>query len=122
MRISLLFLCYLLTGYCDDNIHFLCSKNIVNHSPTYDSVYLQLAALDFDYYLQKPIDSFIAHIPSGYTYIKIVSKGRRSHAGFMAIRYPNNIVLWLYVRGYQYMNPEDPNHLGYHFIQERKFT
>ena len=88
-----------------------CYSAKVNHKPVYDSVYLQLAALDFDYYLQKPIDSFLTHIPSGYIEMKIVSKGKRAHAGFLIIRYPNDLDLFIYVRGYHYMNPEDPNHV-----------
>ena len=64
-----------------------------------------LLAINESQYINKPLDSIIAVLPSGYTYMKIY--GISNTARQVLVAYPNEVWIGLHVREYTIMNPVD---------------
>ena len=77
-----------------------------------DPIYTALNNIDFDNYVNKPIDSILAVIPTFTTaQAKIYGQSTTYNARVLAIEYPNQVTLLLYPKRFQYMNPYDPSQI-----------
>lgn len=76
---------------------------------TPDSTVNALLAVNETFYINKPLDSIIAVLPSGYIEMKIVSGGHRYTARKLRLRYANEVWIELHVREFTNMNPVDTN-------------
>ena len=74
---------------------------------TADTTLNQLLSINEADFINKPLDSIIAILPTGYTRIKIY--GIRNTARMLSVRYPNKVWIELEVRQFAYMNPVDTN-------------
>ncbi|HEY0750086.1 MAG TPA: hypothetical protein VGD26_02955 [Chitinophagaceae bacterium] len=82
---------------------FLFAKTTV--AQTSDSIVNALLAINESQYINKPLDSIISVLPSGYTSMKIY--GSRNTARALMVTYPNKVWIELHVREFTHMNPED---------------
>lgn len=82
----------------------LCSEA---NAQTNDSVVSQLLRIDESLFINKPLDSIIAKLPSGYISMKVY--GLRATARMLLFLYPNRVWIELHVRQFSYMNPVDEN-------------
>ena len=74
-----------------------------------DPNFVVINNLDFDYYLNKPIDSLLAAIPSFQpSQTKIYGALTDNNAKKLVITYPNQVELVVRPKRFQYMNPIDP--------------
>lgn len=81
---------------------------LFNHSgfsQTSDSTLNQLLSINKLRFINKPLDSIIAILPSGYTTLKIF--GIRNTARKLNVVYPNQVWIELHVRQFNFMNPVD---------------
>lgn len=78
---------------------------------TSDSVVNNLLAIDEVQFINQPLDSIIAVLPSGYTSMRIVAPTHRYTARLVRVMYPNNVWIDLHVRDFVYMNPVDTNRI-----------
>lgn len=76
---------------------------------TSDSTVNSLLAINENQYINKPLDSIINILPSGYNQIKIFSGGHLYTARKVRLRYPNEVYIELHVRHFTHMNPVDTN-------------
>ena len=83
-------------------------ENMRENQPT-DSIKNQLSAINLSQYNGLPVDSLIAHLPSGYTELKITGWRSIRIAEILYVIYPNNIEVAIHVRNFQYMNPRLAN-------------
>lgn len=74
---------------------------------TQDSNLTALLSINESSYINKPLDSIINVLPSGY--IKMVVYGVRRTARKVTVLYPNSVWIELHVREFTHMNPEDYN-------------
>ncbi len=74
---------------------------------TNDSVVNRLLQIDESLFINKPLDSIIAKLPSGYISMKVY--GLRATARSLVFLYPNRVWIDLHVRQFSYMNPVDEN-------------
>jgi hypothetical protein len=74
-----------------------------------DTLTNQLSALNLSEYNGKPVDSLLAHLPAGYTTLKIGGWRSQRLAEVLYILYPNNISVGIHVRHFQFMNPHLDN-------------
>jgi hypothetical protein len=72
---------------------------------TQDSTLTALLAIPETSFINKPLDSIIARLPTNYVSMKVV--GTRNTARSLMIRYPNKVWIELHVRQFSHMNPED---------------
>ena len=79
----------------------------ISSGQTSDSILNQLLNINTAYYLNKPLDSIIAILPSGYIEMKVF--GIRNTARKLNILYPNRVWIELHVRQFSYMSPVDHN-------------
>jgi len=82
-----------------------------------DSVYLQLSQLNLTNYVNKPVDSIISLLPSGYV-SRFVGHLKSYKVRYYHIQYAGGTELLIFVKNYQYMNPYDPNRI-WNFEQYR---
>jgi hypothetical protein len=87
-------------------VSILCDKA---SGQTADSTLNQLLSINEADFINKPLDSIIAILPTGYTRIKIY--GIRNTARMLSVRYPNKVWIELHVRQFNYMNPVDANNI-----------
>lgn len=74
-----------------------------------DSLTNQLSAIKLLQYNGKPVDSLLAHLPAGYTSMRISGWRSQRLAEVLYILYPNNISVGIHVRYFQFMNPHLAN-------------
>lgn len=72
-----------------------------------DSNLTSLLAINESAFINKPLDSIISALPSGYQ--KMVIYGTRRTARKLTIKYPNEVWIELHVRQFSHMNPVDQN-------------
>jgi len=60
-------------------------------------------------FTNKPLDSIISILPTGYISMKIRSGGHYHTAKFLRILYSNKVWIELYVEDFNFMNPVDSN-------------
>jgi hypothetical protein len=70
-----------------------------------DTLIIQLSALDLLQYQGKPVDSLLAHLPPGYTTMKIGGWRSQRLAEVLYVIYPNGIEVGIHVRQFKYMDP-----------------
>lgn len=70
-----------------------------------DTVITQLTNLNFAQFNGQPVDSLLAHLPGGYTTMKIGGWRSQRLAEVLYILYPNNVSVGIHVRNFQFMNP-----------------
>src|SRR4030095_4609586 len=87
----------------------LFSGNLRSQAQTSDSTLNHLLAVNESSFRNKPLDSIIAILPTGYSQMKV--SGWRKTARYLTVSYPNKVWLELHVRTFDYMNPIDPNHI-----------
>ncbi|MBL7702419.1 MAG: hypothetical protein JNM14_09220 [Ferruginibacter sp.] len=75
------------------------------YSQTSDTTLTYLVSLNLEYYKNKPVDSFIAVIPTNYLNMRIASPGNPKYAEVLSILYANKVFAWIYVYNFQFMNP-----------------
>lgn len=80
-------------------------------SQTTDSTVNALLAIDESQFINKPLDSIIAVLPSGYIQIRIFSGGHLYTARKIGVLYPNRVWIDLHVREFTNMNPVDTNRI-----------
>jgi len=83
--------------------------SIKANGQTQDTTLNQLLAINKSNYHNRPLDSIIAVLPTGYTKMKIY--GIRNTARMLLVGYPNKVWIELHVRQFNYMNPVDPNNV-----------
>jgi hypothetical protein len=83
--------------------------SIKGYSQTSDPILNDLLNIDKSLFINKPLDSLISVIPTGYIEIKVV--GIRKTARNLRIMYPNRVWIDLHVRQFSHMNPVDPNRI-----------
>lgn len=77
-----------------------------------DSNYTELNNLNFEYYLNKPIDSLLIAIPPFVSsQLKVFGYADNFKARCLAVIYPNQLVLKIRTKKFQFMNPIDPNQI-----------
>lgn len=81
---------------------------IFAQSPS-DTLSTFFSSLNLANFENKPVDSFIAKIPTGYTSIKVSGGWRTEIADNLTIIYPNDVVVFVYVFQFTHMNPHNPN-------------
>jgi hypothetical protein len=74
-------------------------------APSDTTVLPQILSLPLSTYIGKPVDSLIAHLPAGYINTKITGWRSIRLAEILHIVYPNNVVVEIHVKNFQYMNP-----------------
>lgn len=90
---------------------FLLSASENSFSQTPDSTVNSLLAINENQFSNKPLDSIIAVLPSGYIDMRIVAPTHRNTARLLRILYPSNVWIDLHVRNFVHMNPVDTNRL-----------
>jgi hypothetical protein len=86
-------------------ILLLSSKK--SNAQTQDANLTALLAINESQYINKPLDSIISVLPSGYIRMKVY--GNRNTARQVLVLYPNKVWIELHVREFTHMNPEDYN-------------
>lgn len=86
-------------------ITFLVFKNV--SAQTTDSTLNMLLIINENQFINKPLDSIICILPTGY--IKMKVRGIRTTARKITVLYPNKVWIELHVRDLTHMNPEDYN-------------
>lgn len=88
-------------------ITFLLGKSASSQT---DPNFIAINNLDFEYYLNKPVDSFLAAIPPfQQSQTKIYGRLTTDTAMNLVITYPNEVELIVRPKRFQFMNPYDPN-------------
>lgn len=70
-----------------------------------DTILPILSQMDVNSFVNKPIDSFLAKIPSGYLRLKIQSPGNPKYAEVLSVLYPGKVFIYIYVYEFTHMNP-----------------
>lgn len=78
-------------------------------NPPTDTLLIQLASLNLSQFQGQPVDSLIAHLPSGYLSMKIGGWRSQKLAEVLYIIYPNKVSVGIHVRNFQFMNPHLEN-------------
>lgn len=76
-----------------------------------DTLLTYLSSLNLASFEDKPVDTFIAKIPTNYTSMKIFGGSREDYAGVLIIEYPGNVFIKVRVFEFTHMNPANPNKL-----------
>jgi hypothetical protein len=74
-----------------------------------DTLLIQLAALNLSQFQGQPVESLIAHLPSGYLTMKIGGWRSQRQAEVLYVIYPNKVSVGIHVRNFQFMNPRLEN-------------
>jgi len=75
-----------------------------------DSILIaQLTSLNLASYQNKPVDSLLAHLPAGYTTMKIGGWRSQRLAEVLYVIYPGKVSVGIHVRNFQFMNPKLAN-------------
>lgn len=91
-----------IAGYAGN---LLNSTYKLSYATPADSLSNQLSAINLSQYNGKPVDSLLAHLPSGYTALRIGGWRSQRLAEVLYVMYPNNISVGIHVRHFQFMNP-----------------
>lgn len=78
-------------------------------SQSTDPILNDLVNINKTLFINRPLDSIMSVLPSGYIEMKVV--GIRKTARNLRIMYPNRIWIDLHVRQFTHMNPVDPNRI-----------
>ncbi len=76
-----------------------------NLCPTDSVLIAALSSINLVSYQGKPVDSLLAHIPSGYIAMQIGGWRSQRLAETLYITYPGKIYFEIHVRDFQFMNP-----------------
>jgi hypothetical protein len=76
-----------------------------------DPVFIFLRDLDFDKYLNKPIDSLLAVIPPSYIRLKIYGHSTNYRARILVVEYPNRVELEVRPKKFKIMPEWDERQL-----------
>lgn len=68
-----------------------------------------LASLDLNYFISKPVDSFLVAVPSNYLSMQILPGDQLKKASSLVVRYSGNICLAIFVKNFIHMNPNPPS-------------
>lgn len=79
------------------------------YSQTSDSTINALLAIDENQFIDKPLDSIISKLPSGYIRIKVYAGGHQYTARCLNVLYPNQVWIDLHVRDFSHINPRNDN-------------
>ena len=71
-----------------------------------DTILTTLSALNIDTFNSKPVDSFLAKIPLGYSRIKLYGGDNPKIARKLIVSYPNDVFIKIIVDNFQFMNPK----------------
>lgn len=74
-------------------------------NPTFNAIY----NMDFFYYENKPVDSFLTALPQNYLSLKFIGQVKNNRVRYLSVTYPNHVKVYIQVKNYVYMNPVDPN-------------
>ncbi len=85
--------------------------NNINQNDTAIYPLDKLISIDFNKYLNKPIDTFLVKIPTGYVLSKLFSSDNLKCRNRIAVYYGNNITYCITVDQFQYMNPCNLNRI-----------
>jgi hypothetical protein len=73
-----------------------------------DTLVQYLSTLNLLQFPGLPVDSFLARIPSNYDSVKILTGDQLKKASKLYLKYSNGVIVAIYVRQFQYMNPNPP--------------
>lgn len=93
---------------CSFEANASSSKNIfikVSHTDVSDTLITILTSFNLPYYNGKPVDTLLAYLPVGVVELKITGWHSSRRAEILHVVYPNNIVVEIHVKNFQYMNP-----------------
>ncbi len=80
-------------------------------SQTNASVYDTICKIDFSYYMNKPVDSFLRILPTGYYPLQLFGHLKNNRIYFLGFDYPDGTEVIIKVKKYRFMNPTDPNRI-----------
>ena len=86
-------------------IFFYSRSEAQDSLATNDPIVLQIQSLNLSQFVGQPVDTLLAHLPSGYTLqmqVSIVAK----KAGYLVVNYAPYTYVYIAVRNFNYMNPE----------------
>ena len=70
-----------------------------------DTTLNYLSSINLDLYKNKPIDSFLAIIPSNYIGMKVYGHHIAKYADVLAVKYSDKVTIYIHVRQFQFINP-----------------
>ena len=82
------------------------SSNIILNKPD-TSVLDSLLVINYDSYINQPVDSLLEVLPVNRSATMIISGSRAHIAESLLLEYEDRYVVKIYVRDYQHMNPID---------------
>jgi hypothetical protein len=81
------------------------SQFAISDTQPSDTLITMLMSLDLSQYSGQPVDTLLAHLPSGIINMKITGWRSIRRAEILHIVYPNKVVVEIHVKHFQYMNP-----------------
>jgi hypothetical protein len=70
-----------------------------------DPIVLQIQGLNFSQFIEQPVDTLLAHLPSGYTSVTIQGSVVAKKASYLVVKYAPYTYVCIQVRTFNYMNP-----------------
>jgi hypothetical protein len=70
-----------------------------------DTLITDLTSLNLNQFNGLPVDSLLSHLPQGYISTQITGWRSIRLAEILHVVYPNNVVVEIHVKNFQYMNP-----------------
>ena len=74
--------------------------------PQTDTLLTYLSSLDLTYYSDKPVDSFLKKLPSGYSQMKVLDKDGSRYARYFWVKY-DTIRIMIYVKEFHHLTPRN---------------
>lgn len=68
-----------------------------------------LAAIDFVGYYDRPVDSFLAHLPPGFVLSELLPMDNLKRRERLCVYYGNSIKFFVIVHNFQYISPYNTN-------------
>ena len=100
-----------MSKYIIKNLLIVALSFVFLNNSKAQTIQSQLTSLDLPALINKPIDSLIAVIPTGYTEIIVTSGCNVFLAGGVVISYPNNFCIDIAAKDFQFVTQHNVNHL-----------
>lgn len=91
-------------GECRINTQHLNLDFTIKNQP--DTIIPQLQNINLSQFDGQPVDSLLAHLPSGVINMRIGTWRSQKLAEVLYVSYPNNVFVEIHVRNFQHMNPK----------------
>lgn len=104
---NILFALVILLSSCSTPVH--ASGGLKHKSDIDTNILQQLAVINYNSYVGKPVDSLIFALPSGIISMEIMSGSRVEFASYLLVKYNNGLWLKIFVEQFTFMDPRDAN-------------